>query len=815
MIVHYELYSNLFFFLQSVNLKTITPPRVHPQCFSKNQRAALAEIVDVLRAACHAHRLPLALTWIPCNYPDDTSKECTEMPVREAKSSSSEKSILCIEESACYVNNSEMQGFVHACTEHFLEKGQGIAGRALQSNHPFFSPDVKEYDIRDYPLVHHSRKFGLNAAVAIRLRSTYTGDDDYILEFFLPVNCTGSPEQQLLLNSLSNTMQRVCRSLRTVSNAELVGVEETKLGIQNGATMNFPSRVLSRKSSELGIPDCQLDSAERLALHFPNAVSDGMEADVSHDQTTSGSKRQREKKQSTTEKNISLSVLQQYFSGSLKDAAKSIGVCPTTLKRICRQHGISRWPSRKINKVNRSLRKIKTVIDSVQGVEGGLKFDPITGGLVAAGSLAPDLEVRKTIFPYIAPNPPTARNSDLGSQDVVSVSSVPYMECENSTVKLEADACSLGGPQLGNVGHMLLPHTCKVEREKTNSPMIESIDDTKFAALDTGSLQPVNIETMPWASSEDVTQRSYFPKQRCEGWISSNGGLSNIENSNCHFTSQSSTSMLAVDEMDTGIDGYDGVVEHNQPTCSDMTGSSNGSGSMINGSTSSSFHTQNTSKSKTSTRDSESAITVKATYKEDTVRFKFEPSTGCLQLFEEIGKRFKLSTGTFQLKYLDDEKEWVMLVSDSDMEECLEILDSIGSRSIKLRVRDVPCVMGSSARKATLTLVEVGRGFRNLPHSVTQLFEGPKPDALSDMKGYSTFVKVTLSKRAGHKAPRLCSFVMFSLEWTAIDEGWRKRPKTTNHHPPGVSTGTNLAAPGLPVPLELFMVDNGWAASPI
>jgi hypothetical protein len=60
---------------------------------------------------------------------------------------------------------------------------------------------------------------------------------------------------------------------------------------------------------------------------------------------------------------------------------------------------------------------------------------------------------------------------------------------------------------------------------------------------------------------------------------------------------------------------------------------------------------------------------VKATYGDDTIQFKFEPSARCFQLYEEVEKRFKLQKGTFQLKYLDEE-EWAMLVSDSDLQEC-------------------------------------------------------------------------------------------------------------------------------------------------
>ncbi|CAN1248009.1 Protein NLP8 [Linum perenne] len=171
-----------------------------------------------------------------------------------------------------------MQGFVHACVEHYIEEGQGISGKALQSNHPFFIPDVKTYDISEYPLVHHTRKYGLNAAVAIRLRSTYTGDHDYILELFLPVNITGSQEQQLLLNNLSNTMQKICRSLRTVSDVELAASVSNGLGYQKESIPIFPQISVSERNSESPLSSVNLNTADKMEFNASSSKIDGTES---------------------------------------------------------------------------------------------------------------------------------------------------------------------------------------------------------------------------------------------------------------------------------------------------------------------------------------------------------------------------------------------------------------------------------------------------------------------------------------------------------------------------------------------------------
>lgn len=47
-------------------------------------------------------------------------------------------------------------------------------------------------------------------------------------------------------------------------------------------------------------------------------------------------------------KNLSFRLLSQYFHLPIDAASKELNVCPTVLKKICRLHGLPRWPHRKV-----------------------------------------------------------------------------------------------------------------------------------------------------------------------------------------------------------------------------------------------------------------------------------------------------------------------------------------------------------------------------------------------------------------------------------------------------------------------------------
>jgi hypothetical protein len=307
------------------------------------------------------------------------------------------------------------------------------------------------------------------------------------------------------------------------------------------------------------------------------------------------------------------------------------------------------------------LKKIQTVINSVHGMDRSLQYDPATGSLAPAVSLPDKMFSASDTLPTPSVEKTVERISSLKSEqgfsspdgwqrEQLQVSSVPKSEGN----KFRVLANNNNGCNVANV-------TQHSNSEGTQGPLYHVSTVHSLHTRETSYINSLTSLHPSIDSLEDQTMGR-----------------------NSSFVQQADIDMA---------DGHE-AKERTNPSTSGMTDSSSGSASS-----------QPTFKGNPgrALKDRTSpALTVKATYNGDTVRFKFLPSMGWYNLLEEIAKRFKLKTGAFQLKYKDDEDEWVILANDSDLQECVDVLDSIGTSIVKLQVRDLPCLISSSGSSSCL-----------------------------------------------------------------------------------------------------------------
>ncbi|KAI3990741.1 hypothetical protein MKX01_023041 [Papaver californicum] len=698
--------------LEAVNLKSsdiLDNPNL--QICNEGRQLALAEILEILNVVCEAHKLPLAQTWVPCRHRSvladggGVKKSCSSFD-----GSCVGQVCMSTTDVAFYVVDAHMWGFRDACAEHHLQKGQGVAGRAFASHSSCFSRDITQFSKTEYPLVHYSLMFGLMSCYAICLRSSHTGSDDYILEFFLPPSITDDGEQQDLLSSIMTSMKEHFRSLRIATEhdvenekrfIEIVEPVMGEKGVLNSEVLcgisprgpdSLPNGLSKRK---VMAPYDGLSNGEN------RAGVDGSNASVSVPENK-GTKKPTDRRRGKTEKSISLEVLQQYFAGSLKDAAKSLGVCPTTMKRICRQHGISRWPSRKINKVNRSLSKLKRVIESVEGGEGTFNLTSLSTSTplsVAVGSIS---------WPVSLEGPKEQQSEFQGSKENQS----PTQMTLQSTFRGET----------GNRGVLLSHQEINHEQNGSHSKFRKGPNGLKSrsGSADGSAGNPASHGSSQSSPANEIPPLNdilVHPNQEQALNIGHSLDLVFPQNGELNLTAAFSIPDALIATQQKLPQPLGGMLVEDAGSSKDLSNLCSlavevGSGlddqvpdstwinpPVLDQTTYQEMAPPCTMPHITASQDVRT-ITIKATYRDDIIRFRLLLTSSLIELKEEVAKRLKLEVGTFEIKYLDDDQEWVVLACNADLKECLEISRLSGKHMIRLLVHDIIANLGSSCESS-------------------------------------------------------------------------------------------------------------------
>jgi hypothetical protein len=375
------------------------------------------------------------------------------------------------------------------------------------------------------------------------------------------------------------------------------------------------------------------------------------------------------------------------------------------MKRICRQHGISRWPSRKINKVNRSLSKLKRVIESVQGAEGAFSLNSLASRPlpVAVDSqpsslnrynphTSPSLKLSEPQKNNESAPGRTLKNSEQsGLQDQLQgqrKSSPENLICDHSSSPQEVGKGSnrsktRSGSCEDSAGTPTSHGSCQGSPPNESTPAkhlyISSINeqcDKVGGSPDLAYQPPGALNISPIYSIPDallVTE----PQETFGGMLLEDAGSSKDLRNLCPSVADAMLDEQVPAEF-CWID----------PSCPSIAPSQ----SMA--------ALAHPMPHVTATKEMNS-VTIKATFREDIIRFRLSLSSGILELKEEVAKRLKFEMGTFDIKYLDDDNEWVLIACDADLQECIDISrSSTASKIIRLLVQDVMADLGSSCESS-------------------------------------------------------------------------------------------------------------------
>lgn len=253
------------------------------------------------------------------------------------------------------------------CKCHRARKGKGILGILLASeSKSCFCPNLCHFNITEEPGKHLAQYHRLGACFAICLQSSYTGNDFYMIEFFLGHGSSTKEKLSSFLNFLLSIMKKELKSFKVASGRELgeeLVVEvimfdkSSEFGsIDPNDHNRFPLKFkLLQYGEENSRPLCEYGTMHN---NCPDLNSRREDVEVEQETMTSVGLNEEDSVPLITSKgrqrkmsiDITLDDLNPHFGKKLEDVAKELGVCRSTIKRVCRENGINRWPSHPNNK---------------------------------------------------------------------------------------------------------------------------------------------------------------------------------------------------------------------------------------------------------------------------------------------------------------------------------------------------------------------------------------------------------------------------------------------------------------------------------
>ncbi|KAH7850702.1 hypothetical protein Vadar_001784 [Vaccinium darrowii] len=81
-------------------------------------------------------------------------------------------------------------------------------------------------------------------------------------------------------------------------------------------------------------------------------------------------------------------------------------------------------------------------------------------------------------------------------------------------------------------------------------------------------------------------------------------------------------------------------------------------------------------------------VTIKAMYRDSTIKFKLPLTSGITELNEEVAMRLKLELDSFDVEYKDEDGDWILIPCDKDLRDYLQLFSSLVNPVIKLLVLD-------------------------------------------------------------------------------------------------------------------------------